>query len=168
LREHQPYARWGASGAQMIDVNGQLFEAAPGGANDPAIPTLAGPDDQSATVLAMYRDLNPLVAPLHDRMAVLELETRGDWRAWLTGRSSPPGSGTAPDAVIELGAGTAAELAARLRTFVATVPMVAARHQRGVADIETADLRHVNGYALRLRGVDTTGDPAAANPVTKQ
>ena len=55
--------------------------------------------------------------------------------------------------VIELGYGPAPELAARLKQFVATVEEVAARHQRTVDSVEAADLRHVGGYALRLRGV---------------
>ena len=35
------------------------------------------------------------------------------------------------------------------------VARVAARHQRNPQDIESADLRHTTGYALRLRGVTT-------------
>ena len=48
---------------------------------------------------------------------------------------------------------------------MATVEEVAARHQRTVDSVEAADLRHVGGYALRLRGVSTVrvappGQPA--------
>jgi cell division protein FtsQ len=179
----------------MIDVDGQLFEATPdraGDAGSQVMPTLTGPDGQSATVLAMYHELGPLVAPLHVRLAMLELQARGSWRAQLAGLTDDgtvaPGSGAkanpatgrnaarrvgsqvgspvgqqqvGPRAVIELGSGTAAELAERRKTFVATAPEVAARHQRGVADIEMADLRHVGGYALRIKGVVTEGGDAS-------
>jgi len=183
LQEHQPYAHWGASGGQMIDVNGQLFQTASGHADDGTaglnLPTLTGPDGQSATVLTMYHDLDPVVAPLHARLATLELQGRGSWRAQLEDMSGTDsaavGSSGAADAhtnpstknaqvraIIELGSGTPAELVARLKTFVQTAPEVAARHQRGVADIEMADLRHVGGYALRIRGVSTDSSAASA------
>jgi cell division protein FtsQ len=180
LREHQPYALWGVSGVQMIDVNGQLFEATPGRAHAvrQSMPTLVGPEGQFATVLAMYRALAPLVTPLHARLAMLELQGRGSWRARLTGLeddgaaassgNNPAGKGAVsgknagPRAVIELGSGTSAEMVARLKTFVATAPEVAARHQRGVADVEMADLRHAGGYALRLKGVGTEGNATPA------
>jgi len=45
---------------------------------------------------------------------------------------------------------------------------VAARHQRPVAAIEAADLRHVGGYALRLRGVSTVRAEAAGQPAARR
>jgi cell division protein FtsQ len=174
LQEHQPFARWGASGARMIDVNGQLFDTGSSNSNDPqtaALPTLIGPNGQSAAVLAMYGKLEPLVAPLHARLTALQLQDRGSWRTVLvgSGQSSDSAIGRTVDAVIELGSGAPDELAARLQTFVATVPEIAARHQRGVADIESADLNYPNGYSLRLKGVGTgttDGQPASANGAT--
>jgi cell division protein FtsQ len=167
LREYQPFARWGASGTRMIDVNGQLFDTGSSNRNDQqaaSLPTLIGPDSQSAAVLAMYGKLEPLVAPLHARLAVLQLQGRGSWRAVLVGDPPFPESaaGAALDALIELGSGAPDELAARLQSFVATVPQVAARHQRNVADVETVGLDYPNGYTLRLRGVTTTDGPNAA------
>ena len=67
-------------------------------------------------------------------------------------------------AVIELGQGTPQELAARLTQFVETVKEVTARHQRSLSAVETADLRHVGGYALRMRGVTTVRGDAAGTP----
>ncbi|MDR0458420.1 MAG: cell division protein FtsQ/DivIB [Burkholderiaceae bacterium] len=169
LQERKPYARWGASGDRMLDVNGQLFDAAmASGVSDPglaALPTLAGPDGQCAAVLALYGRLNPLVAPLHARLAGLQLQDQGSWRALLVRNGAPPDGAANPalNAVVELGSGAPDELAARLQAFVATASRVAARHQRGVADIETADLDYSNGYALRLKGVGTTGAQAAAS-----
>jgi cell division protein FtsQ len=166
LQEHQPYARWGASGAQMIDVNGQLFDTGSNnGAGDPGsadLPTLSGPEGQSAAVLAMYGKLAPLVAPLHARLAALQLQDRGSWRALLADAPSSDNATAGLSALLELGSGSPDELTARLQTFVATVPQIAARHQRGIADIKTADLGYPNGYALRLRGVTTTDTQNAA------
>lgn len=55
-----------------------------------------------------------------------------------------------------MGQGSQADLVARLAQFAGTVKEVAARHQRTVEAVESADLRHPGGYALRLRGVSTT------------
>jgi cell division protein FtsQ len=166
LQEHQPYARWGASGERMMDVNGQLFDTGSGGASGleaSAWPTLIGPDARAELVLATYRKLAPLVPSLgtktHTRLAALQLQDRGNWRALLADEGAP---GEALNALIELGAGTPDELAARLQTFTATAPDVAARHQRAVTDIKTADLGYPNGYALRLKGVGTTDGQRAA------
>ena len=152
LQEHVPVARWGAGDDRMVNTHGEVFEA-PGGEADEGMPTLTGPDVQAAELLAMYQRLNPLLAPLGTRIDELALQPRGDWRADL-----------AQGAVIELGHGSAEELAARLTQFVATVKEVAARHQRAVDAIETADLRHPGGYALRLRGVSTVRADAANPP----
>ena len=112
---------------------------------------LIGPDGQAAQVLAMHRLLDPLVRPLDRRIAQLQLQSRGHWRAEMD-----------QGGVIELGQGAPEELAARLTQFVGTVREVAARHQRAVDALESADLRHAGGYALRLRGVSTMRADGAA------
>ena len=48
---------------------------------------------------------------------------------------------------------------ARIDRFVATLPDV---HKRFGRALEHADLRHADGYALRLRGVTTQANPAGA------
>ncbi len=110
-----------------------------------SMPRLDGPPDQAAEVLAMYQRLAPLLAPLGLRMQELTLLERGNWRARLN-----------QNATLELGGGTADELATRLAQFAATVGEVAARHQRQPQAIASADLRHSGGYALRLHGISTT------------
>jgi cell division protein FtsQ len=50
-------------------------------------------------------------------------------------------------------------LEGRIRRFIATVKPVAAHFGR---DLESADLRYPNGYAIKLRGV-TTGESAATD-----
>ena len=145
LQEHVAAAHWGDDDTHLVNSHGEVFEAAGGNDLDERrLPVLSGPEGQSAQVLAMYRLLDPLVAPLGTEIAELALLARGNWQAEL-----------ANGAAIELGHGESAELAARLTQFVATVKEVAARHQRGVDAVEAADLRHAGGYALRLRGVST-------------
>ena len=41
------------------------------------------------------------------------------------------------------------------QTLTQTLTQVASRYGRRVSAMESADLRHDNGYALRLRGVST-------------
>jgi len=164
LHEYAPVARWGSDDddARMVDSRGQVFEA--GGDADEDLPTLLGPDGHAPEVLAMFRLLEPLVTPLDARLTEVALLARGNWRVALDSGAS-----------IELGQGTPDELAARLKQFGATAKEVAARHQRPVEAIEAADLRHVGGYALRLRGVSTVREepkpahnPPAAKPAAKR
>ena len=105
-------------------------------------------------MLAMQRRLAALLAPLQARLETLRLSSRGSWRAVLD-------SG----AELELGRGSDDEVAARVERFVrtlapATQQLAAAA---GAGALLGADLRHPEGYALRLRGVTTTA-VAAAHP----
>ena len=50
------------------------------------------------------------------------------------------------------------EVIARTQRFMQTLPRVEARYQR---PLETADLRHADGFAVRLKGVTTTVAAAA-------
>ena len=75
----------------------------------------------------------------------LVLTTRGNWQLALD-------SG----AVIELGRGTPPEVTARTKRFVQTLTKVASRYGRRPEALVSADLRHGDGYELRLRGVGTT------------
>jgi len=77
----------------------------------------------------------------------LELTARGGWRAELD-------TGTQ----LELGTGDSAEVLARAERFLKTVTQVAARYQRTPQQLAAVDLRHVDGYALRLQGVMTLGE----------
>ncbi|CAM5780369.1 cell division protein FtsQ/DivIB [Ottowia pentelensis] len=144
LHEYVPVAQWGEGDTHLVDGQGKVFEVSDFDGADSELPTLLGPEGQAPAVLAMYRALEPLLAPLDTTIDSLELEPRGHWHANL-----------ASGAAIELGQGAEPVLAERLSQFASTAAEVAARHQRTVADIETADLRHVGGYALRLRGVTT-------------
>ena len=159
LQEYVPVAQWGEGDTHLVDAKGQVFEVGDFDGDESELPLLIGPEGQAGPVLDMYRALEPLVQPLGASIATLELQPRGHWHAQLD-------SG----AEIELGQGTQAELSARLAQFSDTAREVTGRHQRAVDAIETADLRHPGGYALRLRGVSTVragGAPAPAKVAAK-
>jgi cell division protein FtsQ len=94
--------------------------------------------------LTMLGRIETALAPLAVRVEQLTLSGRGSWQATLD-------SG----AVVELGRGSDDEVIARAGRFVVTLPQVTGRYQRPLA---YADLRHTDGYAVRLKGVSTTAD----------
>ena len=121
----------------------------------PALVAVEDPSAQAAFVAQRMLELRDEGVPLEE-MAVLyrahfhslelqmELTGRGSWVARLD-------SG----AVVELGRGTDDEVLARTTRFLKTLTQVTARYGRRPDAVETADLRHPDGYALRLRGVST-------------
>ena len=144
LEEHRPVAIWGGDNGndKLVNSFGEVFEANVGDVEDDELPTLAGPDGSSAHVLAMLGRIETALAPLGARVEQLALSGRGSWQATLD-------SG----AVVELGRGSDDEVLARAARFVATVGQVTSRYHR---PLEYADLRHNDGYAVRLKGVSTT------------
>lgn len=149
LQEHQAVAYWGGEGeSRLINSFGEVFEANVGEVEQDSLPRLHGPDGRSAEVLTMYRMLVPMFAQLQLPLDQLELSSGGSWRARLdTG------------AALELGRGGVVDISARVRRFLSTLTQVTARYTRHASAVESADLRHENGYALRLRGVSTTVAP---------
>lgn len=145
LEEHQAVALWGSENDQrMVNSFGEVFEANTGDVDTDALPRWTGPQTQAPAMLAMARALEPALAPLGVTVAELHLSGRGGWHAELD-------SG----AVVELGSGTVADILPRVQRLVATLPQVAAKYGRRADALEMADLRHADGYALRLRGVST-------------
>ncbi|MDM0011193.1 cell division protein FtsQ/DivIB [Variovorax sp. J22P168] len=144
LTEHVPVAHWGdEAGSRLINGFGEVFEANVAEVDD-SLPRLDGPTEQAGQVLGMYRVLAPLFQAHELTIEELTLTSRGSWRALLdTG------------ALIELGRGQSEEVVARTQNFLRTVVPVAGQYGRGLAAVEGADLRHNEGYALRLRGVTT-------------
>ncbi len=67
-----------------------------------------------------------------------------------------------PGYVVELGGGTPQEVVQRTQRFTRTLTQVAAQYGRRVDALESADLRHARGYALRMRGVTTVVTDTAA------
>ena len=158
LQEHVPVAHWGDGDSALVNQQGEVFEVGDSGADEGRIPRLQGPEGQAPVVLDMLRQLEPLVAPLDAHISALTLQARGNWVATLN-----------RGAVIDLGHGTPQELAGRVNQFVGTVKEVTARHQRTLDSVESADLRHAGGYALRMRGVTTVrGDALPTAPTVRR
>jgi cell division protein FtsQ len=146
LQEHQAVALWGAdSESRLVNSFGEVFEANAGDLEDEVMPRLVGPEGAAAQVLAMYRGLAPQLERLELGVEQLVLTGRGGWRLHLD-------SG----ATVELGRGTAEEVLLRGQRFARTLTQVTAKYGRRPEALVTADLRHGNGYAVRLRGVATT------------
>jgi len=145
LQEHQVAALWGdATEPRLLNTFGEVFDANVGEVELDDLPRLNGPQAQSATLLAVYRALAPQFAALNLSIDSLELTSQGSWRIGLNG-----------GAVIEAGRGDLEQIQARVSPFLKTLTRVLARYQQAVGALESADLRHENGYAIRLRGVST-------------
>lgn len=147
LQEHRAVALWGEQEGRMVNSFGEVFEANAGDLESDDLPRLAGPDGQSREVLAMHEALVPLFEALDLAVARLALSSRGSWQVELdTG------------AAIELGRGTREEVMARAQRFAQTLTQATSRYGRTPEALLAADLRHADGYALRLRGVATTAE----------
>jgi cell division protein FtsQ len=148
VEEHRPAALWATErGARIVNTLGEVFEANLGAIEDEALPTLSGPDGSSDRVLALYRGLVPVLAPLQHGIETLALSARGSWTVTLDN-----------GVTLELGRGEADEVLERTRRFVTTLPDLVMRFGRPLAH---ADLRHRDGYALRLTGLTTDAGKAA-------
>jgi cell division protein FtsQ len=149
LEEHQPVALWAGdeNSDKMVNSHGEVFEANVGDVEDEGLPEFSGPDGSSAQVLTMYRRLLPVLQQLGSEVTGLALSGRGSWKVELE-------SGAA----VELGRGTEEEVIERTARFVRTVPTVERRFH---APLESADLRHAEGYAVKLKGVSIAPDAKA-------
>ena len=145
LQEHKAIAYWGSEGeSRMLNSFGEVFEANVGEVDQDLLPRLSGPDGQATQVLAMYRALQPQFEEFDMTLEELEMTGNGGWRAQLD-----------EGAVIELGSGGSDEIERRMQRFLKTLNQVAAHYGRRPDALEAADLRHEDGYAIRLRGVTT-------------
>jgi cell division protein FtsQ len=145
LQEHQAVAVWGADDdSHLVNSFGEVFEANAGELVQDKLPRLVGPSGQSAQVLAMQRTLEPMLARLDLGVDQLELTARGGWRAELDNGAS-----------LELGSGSTQELVARTERFIKTITQATGQYKRSVEHLESIDLRHPDGYAIRMAGVST-------------
>ncbi len=154
LEEHRAAALWaGEDGAnRLVNSHGEVFDANVGDVEDDSLPTLEGPDGSAAQMLEMLEQLEPVLARADLGIVRLHLSGRGSWRADVdTGAS------------IELGRGSVDEVLARSERFVRTLAAATAKWR---APLEHADLRHRDGYAVRLRGygLANAADKAAPAP----
>jgi cell division protein FtsQ len=146
LEEHKPVALWGDD--KLVNAQGEVFEANLGDVEDDKLPQLDGPDDSAQQMLDLYGKLVQPFESIEAHVDTLTLSARGTWRADLdTG------------AAVELGRGTPSEVLARAQRFVGTLAQVTSKYQR---PFQFADLRHNDGYAVRLKGVTTITAASAA------
>ena len=145
LQEHQAAAYWGSEDEmRLVNSYGEVFEANTGEIDQDSLPRLNGPQGHSADVLAMYRALAPLFEHMDMPVDKLTLSVGSSWGVRLESGAN-----------IELGRGNVAEVTERVHRFLATLTQVTARYARQPTALESADLRHENGYAIRLHGVST-------------
>ena len=146
LEEHQPVALWQGdeSSDKMVNSHGEVFEANVGDVEDDSLPQFAGPDGTSAQVLDMYRRLQPMFTSMDTEITALRLSGRGSWKVDLD-----------DGAAIELGRGTQDEVVERTTRFIRTLPQVLHKFN---APLESADLRHAEGYAVKLKGLSVAAD----------
>lgn len=157
LEEHRAAALWQGEGGseRLVNSHGEVFDANLGDVEDERLMTLSGPVGSSQSMLAMQRRLAETLTPIEGRIETLRLSSRGSWRAEFESGSE-----------IELGRGLDADVIERAARFVRTLGQVQQRFATAGAApraLLTADLRHPDGYALRLRGVSTTS-LVATNP----
>ncbi|MCP5271788.1 MAG: FtsQ-type POTRA domain-containing protein [Burkholderiaceae bacterium] len=148
LEEHRPVALWQPEDERnplLVNSFGEIFEANVGDVEDDRLPVLAGPSDKArenaAAMWSLLRRLQPLLAAQDLPLRRLSLSARGSWRGE-----------TEEGQVIEFGRGSEDEVIARSEQFVRTLSQVTGRYRRPLL---SADLRHTDGYALRLDGVAT-------------
>lgn len=159
LEEHRAVALWQGLGDRdsandrLVNSHGEVFQANLGDVEDEGLVTLAGPEGSAVQVLAMQRRLTGTLAPIEARIDSLKLSARGSWRAELDSGAD-----------IELGRGSEDEVVARAERFARTLTQATQRYAgaAGPRALLAADLRHPDGYALRLRGVSTSTAVAAA------
>lgn len=140
VREHQPFAHWGAEA--LLDRAGRRFSV-PGAAALPDLPRLSGPDAEQDAVLAFFLAARKALAPLGLQVSGMHLDARGSWRAELGGGADLMLGRDAPQA--------------RLERFVAAFALVPGvrRQDRVLAHV---DLRYSNGFALRWAPVEVAAE----------
>ena len=157
LTEFKPKAVWGArEDMRLVDVQGVIFEA---GAEDDeyeGMPQLIGPEGQGKLMLSMHDNLSEALSPLQTKVKVLELNVRGSWLVTLE-----------RGAQIELGRGNTTDIIARATKFSMGAEKILLKLNKKVMDMQYIDLRHSEGYAMRMHGV-TTLDAVRTNTTIKK
>jgi cell division protein FtsQ len=151
LQEHRPVALWQRDdeAPRLVNSFGEIFEANVGDVEDDQLPVFDGPEGSSATMWALLQRMAPVLARQELVLRRLELSARGSWRGE-----------TEEGQVIEFGRGNEDEIVARTDRFVRTLGQVTGKYRKPLL---SADLRHADGYALRLEGVSTVAPAASGN-----
>jgi cell division protein FtsQ len=143
LEEYKPLGTWGND--QLVSVDGELFTANQGEL-DEALPAFDGPDGTAKEVVARYRDFTKWFAPLGAKPAEVTLSPRYAWTVKLS-------NGTQIELGRERNQDTLYERSRRLTAAWAAVT------QKWGKDIEYADLRYPNGFAIRAAGMRFISEP---------
>ena len=137
LEEYKPLGTWGSD--QLVSTDGELFTANQGEL-DTDLPAFDGPDGSAKEVVARYHDFEKWFAPIGVSPDEVTLSPRYAWTVKLS-------NGTQVELGRERNADTLGERAHRLIAAWAAVT------QRWGKDIEYADLRYPNGFAIRAAGM---------------
>lgn len=157
LSEFRAKAFWGVrEDLKLVDDQGIIFEAGADDEEYAQMPQFIGYEAQSKLILDMYNNLLVAFAPMQYELKVLELNARGSWIATLEGGVH-----------IELGRGSTTDIVERAQIFAIGANQILTKLNKKTNDIEYVDLRHTNGYAMRVRGV-TTLDLNAVNASIKK
>ncbi|WP_179404921.1 cell division protein FtsQ/DivIB [Burkholderia guangdongensis] len=142
LEEYKPLGTWGND--QLVSVDGELFTANQGELEG-TLPAFDGPDGSAKDVVTRYRDFTKWFAPLKAKPDEVTLSARYAWTVKLSNGMQ-----------VELGKErTAQSLSDRVQRLVAAWPAVT---QRWGSDIEYADLRYPNGFAIRAANMRFLSD----------
>lgn len=140
LEEYKPLGTWGND--QLVSVDGDLFTTNQGELDDD-LPAFDGPDGTAKEVVARYQDFEKWFAPLDAKPEEVTLSSRFAWTVKLSNGMQ-----------IELGRERNL-LLDRSKRFVASWPAVTGRWGK---QIEYADLRYPNGFAIRAAGIRFIND----------
>jgi cell division protein FtsQ len=141
LVEYKPLARWGTS--RMLSENGELFPAPMG--VTAKLPLFEGPDARASELMAFHSQARPLFLGSGLQVNVVRLSARGSWNLSLS-------DGTE----IEVGRG---DPQLRLARFARMLPRLESQDPR---QLQRADLRYTNGFALTWRAAPVASPPASA------
>lgn len=158
LEEHRAVASWDGRGEYgeppleraLLNSHAEVFHANLGDVEDEDLPQLAGPNGSEQLVLRQWQRLSAIASAEQLPAERLELSGRGSWRLVFAG-----------GAVVELGRGDPEQLAQRFARFLPHAQAVARRFQTA---IQSADLRHGDGYALKLVGIATKTEAVKKTP----
>ena len=145
IREHRPYAHWGAD--RLLSHQGKLFEA--GNVMDlpKGLPLLDGPDARVPEVVALYNQARERLANAGGVRGVA-VDRRGSWSITLVNGTD-----------VVLGRHDAD---ARLQRFAQLLPRLVAQHPG--QQLTRADLRYTNGFALVWADLPEATNEATITP----
>ncbi|CAG2141280.1 cell division protein FtsQ/DivIB [Cupriavidus plantarum] len=154
VEEHEALGTWGgADSGRLINTYGEVFVANTAEAEEDAqLLALDGPPDSEGDVVEKLEVMREWFKPLKAEPLAVALSSRYAWRARLSNGM-----------VVELGREQTDEdraaMEARVKRFVTAWPQVTEQWGR---QIEYADLRYPNGFAIRAASVRFLTDAQAA------